>query len=63
MLINAVEVSAETVAELVAQDEARKEQLKRAETSLRDYIEFKEAWLRKPSRKGKVSLQRKELFS
>ncbi len=61
VLINAKHVSDEYVAELVAKDEERQERLKRAESALREYVEFRKSWLRKPNRQGKVRLQMKEV--
>ena len=61
VLINAKHVSDEYVAELVAKDEQRRQRLERVEAALRQYVEFRESWLRKPNRLGKLRLQKKEV--
>lgn len=61
VLVNAVQVSPEVVAELVAKDQERKERLKRVESALKEWIEFRKSWLRKPSKRGKLRLQKKEV--
>jgi hypothetical protein len=58
---DAVWFSDEDVANLVAQEEERVERLERAEAALREWIDFRQAWSRKPSKKGKLQLQKKEV--
>lgn len=58
LLHNARRVSDVEVAELVAQEEDRRARLERAEASLREWIEFRRAWQRKPSKRGKLRLQK-----
>lgn len=58
---NAIPVHAEEVAYLVAQTEEYNRRLVSAEASLRDYVEFRRAWSRKPDKKGKLQLQKKEV--
>lgn len=57
----AVHYTDEQVAELLAEAEERQDRLERTEASLREWIEFRQAWSRKPSKKGKLSLQKKEV--
>lgn len=58
---NAVPFHAEEVAYLVAQAEEYNRRVASAEASLRDYVEFRRAWSRKPNKKGKLLLQKKEV--
>lgn len=56
---DAIWYSDEEVAELVAQHEEYQGRLKRAETSLRQWVDFRESWSRNGRRK--LKLQRKEV--
>lgn len=58
---NAVWFSDEEVAGLVAQEEERVERLGRAESLLREWIDFRRSWLRRPTKGGKLRLQKKEV--
>jgi hypothetical protein len=58
---DAVPVHAEEVAYLVAEAEERQRRLARAEESLRDWIDFRRDWSGKANKKGKLSLQKKEV--
>jgi hypothetical protein len=58
---DAVWFSDEQVADLVAQVEERAERLERAEVALREWIAFRQAWSRKPNKKGKLRLAKKEV--
>jgi hypothetical protein len=58
LIPNAIPVHPEEVAYLVVQQEER---LAKAEASLREYIDFRKAWIRRPSKKGKLTLQKQEV--
>jgi hypothetical protein len=53
--------SDEQVAELVGQQKERTERLERVESLLWEYIDFRQSCLRKPSKKGKLRLQKTEV--
>jgi hypothetical protein len=57
---DAVPVHPEEVAYVVAQAEEYQERLARAEASLREWIDFRRAWLRKGKRK--LPIQKKEVI-
>jgi hypothetical protein len=59
VLPDAIYYTNEEVADFITQAEQRQARLERAESALREYIKFRQSWLRKGKRK--LSLQKKEV--
>jgi hypothetical protein len=60
-LLDAVRVSAEEVADLPTESEEHQRRLARAKASLKEWIEFRQAWSSKGTKKRKLQLERKEV--
>jgi hypothetical protein len=60
LLPDAIYYTNEEVADLITQAEERQRRLEKTEQSLKEYIEFRRSWFRKPGKGGKVRLQKQK---